>query len=57
MTQAWFLVATLVIINTYIVDSDKQDTLYKARLVERLIRIRGEQVSFQCEVVGEGDSQ
>ena len=51
------MVATLVIINTYKVDSDKRDTFDQARLVERLIRIRGERVSFQCEVVGEGDGQ
>ena len=57
MTQTWCFVAIPVIINTYIVDSDKQDTLYQAQSVGRLIRIRGEQVSFQCEVVGEGDRQ
>ena len=51
------MVAKLVIINTYKVDSDKRDTLDQSRLVDRLIRTRGERVSFQCEVVGEGDAQ
>ena len=55
MRQTCCIVSTLVIIYTCMVLSDKQDTVDQARPVERITRLRGERVSFQCEAFGEGE--
>ena len=49
------MVLTLVTVYTSMVDSDKVNPLDQARPVERITRLRGERVSFQCEAFGEGD--
>ena len=55
MREICCLVLTLVTVYTSMVDSDKVNPLDQARQAERITRIRGERVSFQCEAFGEGE--
>ena len=55
MREISCLVLTLVTVYTSMVDSDKVNPLDQARPAERITRLRGERVSFQCEAFGEGE--